>query len=133
MSKTCRRKGEEFLLHEYLTITGSHPSKQTTPVSLNSSSYTCMWDYRRPCFHPFESKETIVHNNESIVTKIESEKLIEKFKEWKRSSDTRLVSNQEYLIDYNIQEIPKLMASTLRERVNLFVTAAIIFHKLKHS
>ena len=41
------------------------------------------------------------HSNESIiVTKIEREKLIEKLKEWKQSSGTRLASNQQYLIDY---------------------------------
>ena len=49
----------------------------------------------------WEQQNSIAHSNESIVTKIEREKLIDELKEWKRSSGTRLASNQQFLINYH--------------------------------
>ena len=73
------------------------------------------------------------HSDESIVTKIGREKLIDKLKELKQSPGTRLASNQQYLIDHNIQEVLKwTMSATMQETVNLLVTAAINFHNLEN-
>ena len=42
-----------------------------------------------------------------------------------------LASNQQYLIDHNIQEILKLITSTMREIVNLIITSVVNFCNLE--
>ena len=53
-----------------------------------------------------------------------------KLKEWKRSSNTRLAFNQQFLIDY-IQTILSWTTATVKETVNLLMAASLNFHNLE--
>ena len=46
-------------------------------------------------------------------------------------SGTRLASNQQFLINYTMQEIHSWTLATLSKTVNLLVTAALNFRSLK--
>ena len=75
----------------------------------------------------WEQRNVISHGEESIVTKIEREQLLDKLREWKRTAGARLGASQQYLINYNIREMVTWTTATMRETVNLLVKAAINF------
>ena len=93
-------KPEEKCIHLYLGLWGS--------------MFAAIW----------EQRNATLHGESSLADKYEREKITTKLLEWKHVSRLRLGHEQQYLTDYNEEEIKQWKTLTMRETVKLLVKAA---------
>ena len=72
----------------------------------------------------WEQQNTTLHGESSLAGKYEQEKITTELLEWKRVSHLRLGHKQQYLTDYNEEEIEQWKTTTIRETTKLLVKAA---------
>ena len=122
--KSQTRLGVDFLLRGILTkdwlpamieMSRDHPEQRLAhlQVGLWKVLFGSVWDNRN----------TILHGKSSLTDKYERRKLLDELAEWRQNSARRLGANQQYLIDYTMDEARGWTTPCLREHINLIVRA----------
>ena len=70
------------------------------------------------------NRNTILHGKSSLTNKYERCKLLDELAEWRQNSAYRLGANQQYLIDYTMDEARGWTTPCLRKHINLIMRAA---------
>ena len=77
-----------------------------------------------------ETRNTLLHGNDSITERYERATMIRELAEWKRQGASMVGSKQMCLTSYSMHDAMRWSTNLMRETLNLLVTAA---HNYKES
>ena len=120
-----RNLGHNFFLRGYLArewLTVIQHSKKDKPEEKFIHLYIELW---RSLFAAvWEQRNATLHSESSLADKYEREKMTNELLKWKRVSHLRLGHQQQYLTEYNEEELGQWKTTTMRETVKLLVKTA---------
>ena len=117
--------GSEFLLRGLLDkrwMTAMIDIEPDKPLVRMTQVYVGLW---KVLFRSvWNTRNTLLHGNDSITERYERATMIRELAEWKRQGASMVGSKQVCLVDYSMQNAIRWSTNLMRETLNLLVTAA---------